>query len=143
MESQDSMASLGICGTKYCQMKSVSGSIVNGAENGASVKSQTMQTWVYQAGKSDLGAEDNEVALKGLHEGTSKSDRYFQLTDTSHPTPSIPYSSSLALFSPLHLSPSNILFDFLVVSLLCQNVSSIRTDRSSCLALNIHQLNEI
>lgn len=69
--------------------------------SGASLKSQTMQTRVYQAGKSDLGAEGNEgnegneVALKGLHKGTPKSHRYFQLTDT----PSSHSQHSVFLFS--------------------------------------------
>lgn len=47
-------------------MRSVSGGI-GGAGNGLCVKGHTMQSGVYQAGKSDLGAEGNEVALKGLN----------------------------------------------------------------------------
>lgn len=45
-------------------MKSVSGGI-GGARNGLCVKGQTMQS--RSGGKSDLGAEGNEVALKGLN----------------------------------------------------------------------------
>lgn len=48
-------------------MKSESGGI-GGVRNGLCVKGLTMQSWVHQAGMSDLGAEGNEVALKGLNE---------------------------------------------------------------------------
>lgn len=47
-------------------MKSVSAGI-GGARNGLCVKGQSLQCGVYQAGKSDLGAEGNEVSLKGLN----------------------------------------------------------------------------
>lgn len=51
---------------------------VEGVENGEFVKGHTMRSQVYQAGKCDLGAEGNGVALKSWNKKTSKSDVCFQ-----------------------------------------------------------------